>query len=129
MSWTVDYDLEIGLVCARFVGIVTDDDFKAATVEAIGLAQANNTTRFLIDDSQWEGGASVVGLFELPALHETLSADRSSRAALILPPPDRTDNVKTARFYETVCQNRGWNVRVFQERQEAIEWLTQATPR
>lgn len=122
MPWTVEYDSELGIVDGRYVGRVTDDDFKEATAKAIALAKANNTNRFLIDDSEWEGSASVLGLFELPEIHKELEADRISRAALVLPPPSRTAEVRNAQFYETVCRNRGWNVRVLPEREEAI-WL------
>ena len=79
MPWTVEYDPELGIIDGRYVGQVTDDDFKAATVKAIGLAKANNTNRFLIDDSQWQGGASVLGLYQLPHIHKELEADRTSR--------------------------------------------------
>jgi hypothetical protein len=124
MPWTVEYNSELGIVEGRYVGRVTDDDFKEATIKAIGLAKVNNTNRFFIDDSEWEGGASVLGLFQLPKMHEKLEADRTSRAALILPPSSRAAEVRDAQFYETVCKNRGWNVRVFLEREEAIKWLT-----
>ena len=124
MPWTVEYDSELRIIECRYVGQVTDDDFKEATAKAIALAKANNTKRFLVDDSEWEGGASVLGLFELPEIHKELEADRTSRAALVLPPPSSTAEVRDAQFYETVCRNRGWNVRVFSELEEAIDWLT-----
>jgi hypothetical protein len=122
MSWNVEYDSELGIVSGRYVGHVTNDDFREATAKAIALGRANNTNRFLIDDSQYEGGATVFGLYELPNLHEELEADRKSRGALILPSSGSSAE-KDARFYETVCQNRGWLIRVFSERQEAINWL------
>ena len=43
MPWTVEYDSELGIVSGRYVGQVTDDDFKEATAKAIGLAKVNNT--------------------------------------------------------------------------------------
>ena len=48
--------------------------------------------------------------------------ERLSRVALVYP---RSPKAKeAARFYETACINRGWNVRLFPERDDAIEWLT-----
>jgi hypothetical protein len=123
MSWTVEYDSELGIVAGRYVGQVTDDNFREATAKAIALAKANNTNRFLIDDSQYECGATVLGLYELPNLHEELEADRGLRGGLVLP-SSGPEQLKDARFYETVCQNRGWNIRVFSKRERAIEWLT-----
>jgi hypothetical protein len=123
MPWSVEYDSELGIVSVCYRGRVTDGDFREATVKAIGLAKANNTNRFLIDDSQYEGGATVLGLYDLSDLYEDLQVDRTSRGALILP-SSGTEPGKDARFYETVCRNRGWNVQVFQEREKAIKWLT-----
>jgi hypothetical protein len=124
MSWTVEYDPELKIIDCHYIGRVTDDDFKEATAKAIGLAKTNNTNRFLIDDSDWQGGASVLGLFELQEIHEELEADRASRAAIVLPSPDRSAEVENVHFYETVCRNRGWNVRLFPKREKAIKWLT-----
>lgn len=122
MSWTVEYNSELRIINGRYVGRVTEVDFKEATIKAISLAKANKTNRFLIDDSVWEGSASITGLFELPLIHVEFNADQTSRAALVLPPTG-TPLVEEAKFYETVCRNRGWNFRVFPECEEAIEWL------
>ena len=123
MPWNVEYDSELGIVSGSYVGRVTDEDFKEATIKAIDLAKVNNTNRFLIDDSQYEGGATVLGLYELHDLYDQLKTDRKSKGALVL--PSSVSNAKEdARFYETVCQNRGWNVKVFSEREAAINWLT-----
>jgi len=122
MPWTVEYDHELDVVKGTYVGRVTADEFKEATIKAIGLAKDHNTNLFLIDDSNWEGGASVAGLIGLPDLYEKLKADRCSRAALILP-SSGTAALEDARFYETVCLNRGWQVKVFSTRQDAVAWL------
>ena len=122
MPWNVEYNSELGIVQGSYVGRVTADEFKEATIKAIGLAKDNNTNLFLIDDSEYEGGASLFGLFELPDLHVEMEADRSSRAALILP-SSGTVASEDARFYETLCLNRGWQVKVFSKRQDAIDWL------
>ena len=122
MPWNVEYDSELGIVQGSYVGRVTADEFKEATIKAIGLAKDNNTNLFLIDDSEYEGGASLFGLFELPDLHVELEADRISRAALILPSSGMAA-AEDARFYETICLNRGWQVKVFSKRQDAIDWL------
>ena len=48
MSWTVEYDAELGVGQGTYVGRVTADEFKEATIKAIGLAKANNTNLFHI---------------------------------------------------------------------------------
>ncbi len=123
MSWTLKYVPELGVVQYTSMGRITPDEVRDATTKAIGLARGSNTKLFLIDDSKWEGGESVVDLFDLPNLYVELEVDPGSRAAVIMPPPGTTE-AKDELFYETVCRNRGWNVRTFQERDEASLWLT-----
>jgi hypothetical protein len=55
------------------------------------------------------------------ALLERLGLPRTLREALLVlpssvPGPD-------VQFYEDACRNRGWNVRLFTERERALEWL------
>ena len=67
--------------------------------------------------------ATLVDIFNLPTkqyLEE--GADRSARVALLLPTPPKER--EAVEFYETACRNRGWNVRSFDERPAAIDWLT-----
>jgi len=123
MPWTVEYDQELRNIDCRYVGRVTDDDFKQATVKALALAKANKTNLFLIDDEKWEGGASTLGLFNFPKIFDELGFERGSRGALIMPLAG-TAEAKDAVFFETVCRNRGWYIKVFTGRQEAINWLT-----
>ncbi len=122
MSWTLEYVPDLGIVQYKAMGRVTADEAKDATTKAINLARDYNTNLFLIDDLKWEGGESVVDLFGLPDLYAELKVDPSSRAAIIMPPPG-TAQARDELFCETVCRNRGWNVRTFQERDKAIKWL------
>ena len=98
MPSTVEYDDNLEVVHCTFVGQVTVNDFKEATFKSFKLAKENNTSLFLIDDSKWEGGASIIGIYELPELYEELGFDRNSRAALILP-ADGTVASNDTRFY------------------------------
>ena len=36
-----------------------------------------------------------------------------------------TDIEEAAKFYEDICVNRGWLVKVFQTKQEALDWFVQ----
>ena len=123
MSWNVEYNSELGIVEGRYIGHVTDEDFKQATVKAVNLSKANQAHLFLIDDSEWKGGTTIFGLYDLANTFEELGFDRDSRAALILPAAG-TPEVEHARFFETACVNRGWKVKLFTDYQEAMGWLT-----
>lgn len=127
MPSTVEYNPGLRIVQVKYVGRVTGDEFRKTTIEVLDLAKANNTNLFLIDDSELENVASIFDLYELPKLYRELGADGDSKAALIMPSVD-TAAAEDVRFYETVCLNRGWQVKAFSERQEAINWLTNKNP-
>ena len=99
MPSTIEYNPELQIVQCTYVGRVTDDEFRKATVRAFDLARANHTRLFLIDDSKWEGGASTLGLYELPALFDQIGFERGSKGALILP-TSGAQEVKDAHFFD-----------------------------
>ena len=76
-----------------------------------------------IDDSELEDVGSVVDLYDLPTLYEEQGLERGSKGAVVLPAAN-AKVAEDARFHETVCLNRGWQVKVFTDCQEAIDWLT-----
>lgn len=127
MSWSVEYDSKLGIVVGRYADFVSNEDLREATAKAVCLAKANNTYKFLIDASQQVGGLTVFGLYDLPNLHESLGLDRRSKGALVLPAagvPAEND----AHFFETVCLNRGWQIKLFSAHQDAIDWLLDGSP-
>jgi hypothetical protein len=121
MTWRVEYDSELGIIHSVYAGRITADDFKEGTLKAISLAKKHKTYLILIDDSRLESAVSTNEIYEMPLFYDVVKASRRSRMALILPAsgPIRED----VKFYETVCRNRGWVARVFNEHQKALEWL------
>jgi hypothetical protein len=97
-------------------------DLRESTSEAIALGKEQGTSRFLVDATEIELSAPTFDLYDLPAQYEAEGADRRGCLALVLPklPKEKKDE----EFYETVCNNRGWNVRSFPKPDEAIRWLT-----
>lgn len=121
MPWSVNYDAELGIVCVVNSGRVTADEFKAGALEIIALSKKHRTGLLLIDDSELELIVSTNEIFEMPQFYEDAHASRRGRWALIQPTCGQAR--KEIKFYETVCRNRGWLVKRFSDRQEAIDWL------
>lgn len=121
MSWTVTYDSDHDIIHAVYAGHVTADDFKAGTIKTIALSKAYKTKRILIDDSHLESAVSITEIYDMPNYYHELEGTRRSKMALILPPSGRIR--KDVLFYETVCRNRGWRVKGFNEHKDALEWL------
>lgn len=121
MPWRVEHEAELGIVRATYFGRVTAEEFKAGTLETISLMAKHRINLLLIDDSELEITVSTNEIFEMPQFYEDVSAIRSTRWALVHP-ADPTA-IKHFRFYENVCRNRGWPVKLFSDHQAALDWL------
>jgi hypothetical protein len=126
MPWSVEYDLEFDFLHCVFSGHLTAQDFKESTTTVMAMSKKHKTGKILMDDSKLEIAVSTAEIYKLPLFYDDVKANRRSKIALILPtaPQARED----VQFYETVCRNRGWFIKAFNGRQEAIDWLISNQP-
>jgi len=122
MPWDVEYLADEKIISIVNEGSVTYKDYEEQTIKALELEKKHNMHLFLSDNSKATNTATVFEIFHLPSLYDRLGAQRINKLAIILPKPPY--NNEEYEFYETICINRGWNVKLFQDRQSAIEWLT-----
>jgi hypothetical protein len=113
--------MDEGIVRLRLTGPQTLADYRQQTEEALQLARSKKVALFLVEDQQAWNTASVLELFALPAMYEELGAPRSGKVAIVM--PRDSPSAADIRFYETVCVNRGYNVKIFATEQAAMEWL------
>ena len=121
MPWRVEFDGELDVIRCIYAGSIALDDFKGATFEAIALARKHNAHRVLIDTAELDSAISTMEIYSLPEFYETTRTDRHSKWAFVLPPAGQIR--EDAKFYVTVCKNRGWYIRAFDHRREAVAWL------
>ena len=67
------------------------------------------------------GGHSAGDPFAVIGLLEGTGAARTLREAIVV--PGSTLAAPDVQFYEDACRNRGWNVRLFPDRESAMAWL------
>jgi len=104
-----------------YTGHVTIDEVREATVQAIALQKQGLTNRVLIDPSAMTSWPSRADMWYLVESYPQLKVPPGTRLAAIRPLlPDETD---LSGFYETVCENRGYNAKAFDNRAEAERWL------
>ena len=123
MPWNVKYDSELGIILCIYAGKITADDFKKGTEKIISSAKKHKTNLLLIDDSKLEASVSTTEIYQMPQFYDEVKGNRKSRIALILPPSGQIR--KDVKFYETVCRNHGWDVKAFDKRRDATDWLIQ----
>ncbi|MDD5361932.1 MAG: hypothetical protein PHN88_07345 [Ignavibacteria bacterium] len=121
MAWQVKYLEDLQIIETIFSGYMKKQELFAAIESAIAESQKMNATKFLSDCSCLEGGHSLFDLYEKANELFSSGLSKNLKEAIILPAlsiqHDKVD------FWKTVSNNLGFNVRVFQDRDEAIEWL------
>ena len=123
MPYQVIHDAGPDIATVTFTGVITRADLQGATAEAAALQRQKKTINFVIDANGWDVSASLFDIYELVEnQYWREQIDRRSRIAVIL--PTSASAADAARFYETVCVNRGWIATVFPDRQSAVKWLT-----
>lgn len=125
MAWHVEYNMELRLVECKVYGTITVDEINEAVEKVITLAGEKATHLILVDDKKLENTVETLEIYEMPKFYAELNIDRKMKVALIL--PDAPQLKEDLKFYETVCRNRGWNIASFEERKDAILWLTNLT--
>jgi hypothetical protein len=125
MPWKVEYIADFEIIQCVYIGNVTMDDFKEATKKSFALAKNHQTGKILIDNSKLEIIVSTTEIYELPQFYDNIKLDRRSRWAIILPTVQPA--LRDVQFFETVCRNRGWSVKAFDNHENAMKWLMQDT--
>ncbi len=113
-----------GVVTIGYTGTVTPAELLETARTAHGLSRGMAGPRLFADLTQLRGGHTPIDLLAVIDLAEALGFPRSMREALLLPPGAVAP--ADVQFYEDACQNRGWNVRIFQDRGAALAWLREA---
>ncbi len=123
MPWEARYLAAERLVESSYSGHVAPAELWEAASSTARLAVQRGTDRFLTNLSGMQDGHSLVDISETVRGYETLGLPHTMREALVVGADDASSD--RARFYETACQNRGWNVRIFGDRARALAWVTE----
>ena len=122
MPWSYEYNPTLDVIEVAYRGSTSARDLQESTSRFIDIEHEEGINRFLVDTSEMELDATLLDVHDLPETQYILEeADRNGRVALIL--STSTFERQAGLFYRDVCQNRGWLVEAFSNRQEAAGWL------
>ena len=123
MAYTLKYNRTLGIVELAYTGRYTAQESRESTAKAIALGKEHGDADALVDATEAEVAVSIIDLLDLPD-RQYVAQGMNRRIRLAVVSPRLPKDHKDAKFYETACLNRGWNVRLFTSRDDAIEWLT-----
>jgi hypothetical protein len=121
----MNYELEMierdGFVAAVLAGVRTPETLVAAAARARAYCSERQIPRLLIDLRGMSGGLDTLETFEVAGhdLPRQETVRRILRSAIL----DRPENIERIRFSEIVAVNRGLNVKISADEDQAIEWL------
>jgi len=121
MAWKVERDADHGFIHTIYSGIVTKDDITDSLTETLKILSGKGPQKFL---SEWIDATSTLTtteIYAIPDEWETSDINRGSVLALVI--QNKPQSHQDAKFYENTCVNRGWRVRIFTNRNDAVEWL------
>jgi len=126
MSWTVEYIPEKRWVSIVASGEITDEDCRAQVAKAIPLLHEHESNLLWVDCSGVATNASLAGVYRLPDYATELGAPWNIRVAVVT--PKTRLRIEVFQFFELVCRNAGYDVRLFDDRPSAEEWLWHPPP-
>lgn len=126
MPYRATIDAQKAIIEVVYSGVVSGQELTEASRVGVRMQKAAGVFRALADFSAVQRvDFSLVPVFDLPhAVYEQEGASRQLQITVLIPPIDEL--IELAGFYETACLNRGWRVRVFRARDEAMRWLLEA---
>ena len=126
MSFKVEYNNDTGIVESTFSDSISIEELYMETNQCIAIGKEHSSIKFLCDASNATVDISIFYVIELAKVHNEEKLPRNAKIAVVQPIENRSKQF--ANFYETACINRGWNAKVFPNRQLALKWLLDSPP-
>lgn len=123
MPWRVSLNPELPVVETLYSGLLNPAELSDAVRATVSALLEHGLTRVLSDCTELEGGHSITDLYFLADAVLASGLSQVMKEAVLM--PSRHDPAVNAQFWETLCVNRFFSVRLFKERVAAIEWLLQ----
>jgi hypothetical protein len=118
MSHELHYDSDADCVILRVEGTVTMDLIREIAPQAARMCEETGCRRLLNDMRSTTINISFVELFGSPTAMDESGVSRTIKRALLVPAA-----FEESQFLENVTRNRGHDLMVFRDIEEAKRWL------
>jgi hypothetical protein len=121
MSWEVKVDDKKQMVILKYQGTVTALELKESVYETGKVVIETGINNIFTDCTEMTWGHGVFDLISIISEYDAIGVTHSIKEAVLLPKNEiARSNVE---FYETACFNRGYNVKMFGDIEQAFDWL------
>ena len=118
MDYLIEYDTENEIVRVTVQGEIDVEGAIAIMLKAVAFGREKGCNRFLFDQRQSHANVIFFKHFKMMANLQRLGLKRTDRAVALV-----ARQMGIHAFAETVAVNRGWQVKLITDDDEAIKWL------
>ena len=119
--WHVEYLQEEGVILIATSGPMDLEQIRQMSAAALAEEAKRNVSKFLTEHKDVAPLLPFIELYHLPDVLEKFGFKHHHKVAVVnVASPKLQGDLK---FFETVAFNKGFDVRVFPERAEALRWL------
>ena len=121
MPWEIEILEKEKVIHLRACGSMDIKLIKQMCSEAMGKTREHGFSKYLVDFREMLPELTTMTIHRLPHTLEAMGDTRESKTAMVISPDSkRKDNFL---FFETVSDNRGFTVQLFEEMEAARRWL------
>lgn len=123
MSYDLTTERKGDVLWVTAEGIRSRDTVLAIAEDILAASVEEGVKKVLVDVRKLAGRLSTAAAYDIPDQHFPKMRDRSviTRAAIV----DLKEFERSYRFFEDVAVNRGFNLRIFPDPDEAMRWLAE----
>jgi hypothetical protein len=124
MSYTMDIEVQGDCLVAAACGERTGENVSAIAQEILDECLRQGIVKVLLDLRPLTGRLSISeSLSVVTHLFPEMSALRKLERVAVIEASERHER---SRFFERAAGARGYNIRMFSEQQQAVDWLAQS---
>ncbi len=119
MKYELSYDAERDVIAGRVSGDLDPVEVRQMAAEFAKLARSHGCRRLMNDLREADTSYSALHIHTMPKMVHEHGGISSCWRALVVP-----EDPEALSFLESVAQTIGETVRVFTDRESAMEWLS-----
>jgi hypothetical protein len=121
MAWKLSYSAKSKLILLRYSGRIPLEEYDISAERAHRLAAAHDCARALVDVRHIEQVLQPIEISRFPLIFRCIGVPTFHKIAILVS-KGKADS-GSFHYYETVCQNHGYVVQLFQAVAPAKQWL------
>jgi hypothetical protein len=117
-TYSVNYDEECECLIGSFTGPLNQETLKEYSIEVAKTASKYDFMYFLNDLRKANVDFSSIEIINIPGIFHAAGLDLSRKRAIVV-----STDLNNYRLFQTAANTRGFNVKVFNNLNEAMNWL------